>query len=47
MFELKRLELDNAVAGALLRFQMEKGFATANGAVAHIIIHFLASKGYL
>lgn len=38
--------IERQVAAALLRYQIEKGIATAGGAVAHILIAYLAEHRY-
>lgn len=38
--------IERQVAVALLRYQIEKGIATAGGAVAHILIAYLAEHRY-
>lgn len=38
--------IERQVATALLRYQIEKGIATMGGAVAHILIAYLAEHRY-
>lgn len=38
--------IERQVAAALLRYQIEKGIATTGGAVAHILIAYLAEHRY-
>lgn len=38
--------VERQVGAALLRYQIEKGIATAGGAVAHILIAYLAEHRY-
>lgn len=38
--------IERQVGAALLRYQIEKGIATVSGAVAHILISYLAEHRY-